>query len=79
MNASVPFFIVQERRSGGKWQDDPDQPDVHTHGFEQAKQWMEDDNKWFCGHALDYEHRIIERVETQVYPAKPCAGKDARR
>jgi hypothetical protein len=39
---------------------------------------MEDDNKWFCGHALDYEHRIIERVETQVWPNSPLPLKDSK-
>ena len=38
---SVRLFIVQERYNGGEWRDDPDQPDDYTHGFDQAKWWME--------------------------------------
>ena len=66
----VRLFIVQERYNGGEWLDDPDQPDGRTHGFEQAKWWMENDNKMCRGHETTYEHRIVERTETQVWPNK---------
>ena len=66
--ALVRLFIVQERFNEGEWLDDPDQPDDYTHGFDQAKWWMENDNKTCRGHETTYEHRIIERTETQVWP-----------
>ena len=64
----VRQFIVQEQFREGEWLDDPDQPDDYTHGFEQAKWWMENDNKTCRGHATTYAHRIIERTESQVWP-----------
>ena len=68
VNALVRQFIVQERFNEGEWMDDPDQPDDYAHGFEQAKWWMENDNKTCMGHETTYEHRIVERTETQVWP-----------
>lgn len=64
----VRQFIVQERFRDGEWLDDPDQPDDYTHGFDQAKWWMDDDNKKCRGHENTYAHRIVERTESQVWP-----------
>ena len=72
MSALVRQFIVQERphdamyKEGG-WLDDPEQPDDCACSLEKAKRWLENDNKTFCGHGTTYEHRIIERTETQVW------------
>jgi hypothetical protein len=74
----VRLFIVQERYNGGEWLDDPDQPDDYTHGFDQAKWWMENDNKTCRGHETTYEHRIVERTETQVWPNPVVSGQAAR-
>lgn len=70
----VRLFIVQERYNGGEWLDDPDQPDDRTHGFDQAKWWLENDNKMCRGHETTYEHRIVERTETQVWPNAHLSG-----
>jgi len=78
VNALVRQFIVQERFNEGEWMDDPDQPDDYTHGFEQAKWWMENDNKTCMGHETTYEHRIIERTETQVWPNAAAHSRAAQ-
>jgi len=74
----VRLFIVQERYNGDEWLDDPDQPDDYTHGFDQAKWWMENDNKTCRGHETTYEHRIVERTETQVWPNAEAHGRRSR-
>ena len=78
MNALVRLFIVQERFNEGEWLDDPDQPDDYAHGFDQAKWWMENDNKTCRGHETTYEHRIIERTETQVWPNRKAERRRER-
>ena len=67
----VRQFIVQEQFRKGEWMDDPDQPEDYKHGLNQAKWWMENDNKTCFGHEKTYEHRIIERIETQAWGLRP--------
>jgi hypothetical protein len=70
------LFIVQERYKGGPWLDDPDQPDNYMHDYVRAKHWMDRDNYECHGHTMTYEHRIIERTETQVWPNSAIPGAD---
>lgn len=71
-------FVVQERMEGKEWKDDPDQPDDYTHGFTQAKWWMEDDNRTCRGHETAYKHRIIERIEKQLWPESNQEARNDR-